>query len=542
MEPINLKYGQGRLSLTQSDALIGVRPQRNRDADARAAVDRVLGGVAYEDQGLISGFRILHVDPYATDADKALDVLRADASIQVGTHVFESPGRGGQFVPTGDIFIEFAAASSEAERQALIDAHALSIKEARGARAVIAAVTRESANPVKVAAALQGEEAVEIAEPDLASRAALKAPASDPLQADQWHLRNTGFHRNTSLGFLAGADARVFEAWAVAGTRGRADVVVAVIDDGFDLGHPDLSTPGKVVHPWDFTRKTDKPIPDQGDWHGTACAGVAVAARGGGGVLGAAPDCSLMPVRWGLNLADAQIEAWFGYVTDKGASVVSCSWGALNPNFPLSTRAWRAIEKCATEGRGGLGCVVVFAAGNENSDVNDPDHQTVSGFATHPRVIAVAASNSRDQRSTYSNFGKEISICAPSSGAGGWGILTSDVMGVVDDHFRGYAEGDYTYDFGGTSSACPLVAGIAALVLSVSPGLTSAQVKTLFQDTARRIGPAGDYVNGHSIHFGAGCVNAAEAVKAILPTAQPAVARALGARQAALDRRPTAKA
>ena len=59
-------------------------------------------------------------------------------------------------------------------------------------------------------------------------------------------------------------------------------------DDGFDLGHPDLSTAGKVVHPWDFTRRGPDPRPDTGDWHGTACAGVAVAASGQGGVVGAA--------------------------------------------------------------------------------------------------------------------------------------------------------------------------------------------------------------------------------------------------------------
>jgi subtilisin family serine protease len=169
----------------------------------------------------------------------------------------------------------------------------------------------------------------------------------------------------------------------------------------------------------------------------------------------------------------------------------------------------------------------VFAAGNEDSDVNDPAGGTVSGFAIHPDVIAVAASTSRDQRSHYSNFGREISVCAPSSGAGGWGILTSDVRGVDPGTGQalGYTDGDYESDFGGTSSACPLVAGVAALVLSVNPALTAAQVKALLQRTARRIGPKSAYdASGHSVHFGHGCVDARAAVAAALAPPVPASA------------------
>jgi subtilisin family serine protease len=203
---------------------------------------------------------------------------------------------------------------------------------------------------------------------------------------------------------------------------------------------------------------------------------------------------------------------------------VSCSWGAANAYFPLSTLKSRAITRCATEGRGGRGCVVVFAAGNENSDVNAPAQGTVSGFAAHPEVLAVAASNSRDERSTYSNFGREISVCAPSNGAGGWGVLTADVSGMGPMGPLGYAAGDYTYDFGGTSSACPLVAGVAALLLSVQPNLTAREVKQVLQATARKIGPADSYAEGHSPLFGYGCVNAAEAIQMVMPHSLPVMA------------------
>lgn len=526
MEEVTLRYGAGQIRIKQSDTLIGVRPQQNREKDASLALNTALEGAKWHEAGMLGGFRIVSIAADQSGTDKLLDEIRRANAIAVGTHVFELPDGKGIFVPTGDIFVEFDPGVDGATRQKAFDKLFLEIKETRGADGYIARVTPRSPNPVKVAVALQEMAGVRIAEPDLASHAALKGLVipTDSLLADQWHLRNTGNHRNSTVGFTKGADARVIEAWSAAGTLGQPDVIVAVIDDGFDLTHPDFATPGKVVHAWDFTRGTANPAPNTGDWHGTACAGVAVASAGGGGVVGAAPGCTLMPVRWGSNLADAQIEAWFDYVARKGAWVVSCSWGAANPYFPLSTRASRAITRCAKEGRGGKGCVVVFAAGNDDRNINDPGNNTLDGFAIHPDVIAVAASTSRDQKSDYSNYGNEISICAPSSGAGGWSILTSDVTGVDPrtGAVLGYDAGDYTYDFGGTSSACPLVAGIAALVLSVAPNLTSAEVKDLLQDTARKIG--GAKAKGHSPQFGHGCVNALDAVQSVMERAQPLLA------------------
>ena len=509
--------------------LIGVRPQRNQEVGLLKAIGQTLGDNTWKEAGLIGGFKIISVDEAKVDAGKTLDQLRLDSAVAVGTHVFELPEGRGLYVPTGDLYIEFNPNTPIAERNTLVEKFALQIKEARGADGLIATVTRDSPNPIKVAAALQQDKNILLAEPDLASKILAKGMAlpTDSLISDQWHLKNVGYHRGTSVGFLSGADARIIDAWKIARTAGQPSTIVAVIDDGFDLSHPDLSTPGKVVHPWDFTRRSPDPRPDSGDWHGTACAGVAVASGGAGSVIGAAPGCTLMPVRWGPDLSDSQIEAWFDYVSTKGASIVSCSWGAANPHFPLSTRASRAIQKCANEGRDGKGCVIVFAAGNSNHDINNPGGGTVDGFATHPDVIAVAASTSRDTRSNYSNFGKEISVCAPSSGSGGWGILTTDVTGFDPNTgiAKGYADGDYTYDFGGTSSACPLVAGVAGLLLSVNPNLTRQQLKDIIQKTARKIGDPASYdPAGHSSEFGHGCIDAFRAVRSILQDAQPVIA------------------
>jgi subtilisin family serine protease len=524
MSSVTIEYGGQKMSLTKSSRLIAVKPTSGMASSFEGAVRGLTGQTLFQDGGTLGGFKILEVSDPNVDADQQLDILRAHSAIGAGTHVFHTGKDNVPFVPTGEIYIKFKSETSAEKRQALINDCQLEIVETRGKDAVITRITPASQNPVKTTFALQQSELVSVAEPELATQGRLKSVfVADPLLRDQWHLQNRGEHRGTNFGFKKGADARVLDAWETLGTVGDPSVIVAVIDDGFDLNHPDLSGPGKVVHPWDFTRNSDQPTPDPAtaDWHGTACAGVAVGRIGGGMIVGAAPGSTLMPVRWGRNLSDGEIEDWFEYVEKMGAAVVSCSWGAAAEYFPLSTRASEAISRCATNGRNGKGCVIVFAAGNSNHDINDPANQTLDGFAVHPDVIAVAASTSRDERSNYSNFGKEIWICAPSSGAGGWGIITADVTGVIQvggtNYPLGYASGDYTFDFGGTSSACPLVAGICALILSASPDLSPQAVKEILKSTARKIGTDHDGATGHSRYFGYGCIDAAAGVSAVLP-------------------------
>lgn len=518
MQKYKLKYGKRDLELQESKKLIGVRPKPGMSKAMEAAIQGLHVKKTSAGDSSLGGFEIVEVEPETQDAGDLLDQLRSDNTVNVGTHVFHTSEDDVPFVPTGELFVVFKENATDAAKQKLLDNQNLELVEARDGNEFIVRISRQSRNPLKVAADLQESDIVEVAEPELATVGRLTAAAlpTDALLNEQWHLRNTGHHRGTSLFFKAGADARVIDAWQTAGGLGSPGTVVGVIDDGFDLTHPDLNGSGKVVHPFDFTRNSNDPSPGFGDWHGTACAGVAVGNAGGGEIVGAAPNVTLMPVRWGRNLADREIENWFGHVTRNGADVVSCSWGAAANVFELSTRAHRAIEKCAKNGRGGKGCVVVFAAGNDDHDINDFP-RTLDGFAIHPDVIAVAACNSRDKKSHYSNFGAEIWIAAPSSGAGGAGVLTADVTGHVMDNGQrielGYAAGDYTFEFGGTSSACPLVAGICALILTENPDLTSRQVRKILRDTARRIGADSEYdQGGHSRLFGYGCINADAAV------------------------------
>jgi len=520
---IRLKIRGLDVEFRKSPDLVGIKPALPVPKSTESAVRSI--GLQPLTGEVLGGFQLARAGKTVEETDRNLDVARANPVVSVGTHVFHTSDDGVPFVPTGVLFVRFTGAATPEERRSLLKSHSLEILEARTSDEFLVKVSPQSDNPLKVSARLQDSPLVSIAEPEFASPARLLQIdlTQDALLQEQWHLRNTGHHRGSSVGFVKGADARVIDAWQELNSFGSPEVVIAVIDDGFDLTHPDLAAEGKIVHPWDFGRNTTDPSPGDGDWHGTACAGVAAAASGAGQVVGAAPSARVMPIRWSGFLSDSDIERWFEHAQTSGASVVSCSWSARARHFPLTERMFQAIDRCATEGRGGRGCVIVFAAGNSNVDIDDAAGRTVNGFATHPSVIAVSASTSNDEAASYSSHGKSISVCAPSNGQGGWGILTADVTGVTaSGAHRGYGKGDYTYDFGGTSSACPLVSGVCALVLNANPQLTAAEVKALLQRTARKIGPLTEYENGHSTAFGHGCVNAHEVVKEALALAAPA--------------------
>ena len=337
---------------------------------------------------------------------------------------------------------------------------------------------------------------------EIASRVDISRNERNVYQSQQWHL----------------ASANIIDAWSI--TRGRSDIKICILDDGVDVAHAEFS--GKISVQFDFfTNTTDARPKGAQDNHGTACAGVATAS--GVKALGAAPGCSLIAgvtPAWGAFSEEARMFRW---AADQGADVISCSWGpqdgtgAVDP-LPDVTRA--AIRYCVTQGRRGKGCSVLFAAGNGNESVSN------DGYASNPDVMAIAASTDADAHAFYSDFGPEVSICAPSNG-GSRGILTTDRSGSAgynknhpgaddpDPRLNDpFADLDYTSKFGGTSSSTPLVAGVVGLMLSANPNLTPSQVRQCLQNTATKIGPASSYdTRGHSPQFGFGKVNAGAAVR-----------------------------
>ena len=404
-------------------------------------------------------------------------------------------------------------------------------------------------NPVKIANRLIGRPEILVAEPNIIIPQESHYRPKDPLYSKQWYLNNTG-----GSGIAVNSHINVEKAWDI--TRGVRAVVVAITDDAMDLNHPDFQGTGKIVAPKDFKDNDFLPLAESSDEsHGTACAGVAVAEENGKGIVGVAPGCALMPIRTTGFLDDEAIEQLFEWAIINNASVISCSWGPAAVYFPLSLRQSAALTRAATQGRQGKGCVIVFAAGNANRPVNGTIFEKgwqdnilqgptnwLGGFTIHPDTITVSACTSLSKKSAYSNWGTGVTVCAPSNNAppGIWfektgytatapniisslpglGIFTADLLGEI-----GYETGDFTDTFGGTSSACPVVAGVCALVLSANPDLTAQEVKNLIQETADKIVDRdadpqlgmrlGTYdTNGFSQWFGYGKVNAFKAVQA----------------------------
>lgn len=323
----------------------------------------------------------------------------------------------------------------------------------------------------------------------------------DPLYARQWHLENRG-ERDS----VRGVDARVSEAWDL--TFGDPDVIVAINDDGVAIGHNDLSfdslAPLNYPAGWEDRLK----IGAFGG-HGTSVAGVAAAHGDNGyGGAGVCPDCKILPHWFGEfgasgGVTDKDIADGFTSTVDAGAWVINNSWGASggDPRFALSNFGVGAIPQLVraafdyaeTDGRGGKGTVVLFAAGNSNEIVND--------YGAYDSVLAVAAVDDQGLKSYYSNFGAAVDIAAPSNG-GLNGITTTA------------APAGYTHSFGGTSSACPFASGVAGLILSANPELTAAEVRDIMRASATKIDPVwGEWKHGVSPFYGSGLLNAYVAVQ-----------------------------
>jgi len=517
---VDIKLGRSKTTLFKSDELVALKPQPGRSTSFEAEVLSIEVRGRGARRGKVGGYDIIELPTAAAKRRAARNDLDRMMSMQRQVAVYHTSDDGVPFVPTGTIYMSFADGVDQAEAESVLQRHSLVVLKAERDGYVTVGT---KADTVELCAVLQAEPAVNVAEPDLVTP---KTPAQHLLPEDRlfgkhWHLNNTGKHGGQTFGYKAGADARVVEAWYALGSLGSDTAIIGIVDDGFDLTHPDLR--GKAVLPWDVSSNTANvgpgdPAGGARDWHGTACAGVACGKANGGDIVGAAPNARLMPLRMGPDIDSEALARVFDYITVNGAWVVNCSWGPKAARYPICERLINAITRCVKEGRNGLGTPVLFAAGNSNVSINDALH--LNGFAIHPLVMAVSSSTSLDQRSDTSNFGSEISLCAPSSGGGGWAIVTSDVTGTWLDTNgivwpRGYGTGDYHEQFGGTSSSCALVAGICALVLSAAPRLRADELRAILERTARRIGDPQSYgQNGRSVHFGFGCVDAAAAVAA----------------------------
>lgn len=510
MSKITVKAGKGEITLKKSRKYVGLKANQADFVETSETIkEKVLES--------LGGFKVVRLNKIGNSLDESLDMVRSDEAVDVGTHIYYKENSDTPIVATGNLFIVFQPGTDASERDIVLDEFKLEVIKTLEEHRIVARVTKDSRNPLKVAQELQRSSLVKWAEPDLDSipDAYEFTSPQDSLFDHQWHIKNSGFVIDANWRLKRSADAKIEDAWSRLGNMGSSDVTIAIVDNGFDIEHPDLKD--KVVKPYDFWQSSpDLYKNDPRYTHGTPCASVALASSNGQGIVGVAPNSKFMPVS-GTSLSWQGTEEMFNYCVDNGADIISCSWGTTNSEFGLNPLKEAAIAKAAREGRNGKGCIVLFAVGNDFLDF-------VNFYATHPDVIAVAASTSQDEHADYSNKGAEVTICGPSNGD--WPITAARASW---DEGIDWRSGDFKYwddgksrgqaykHFGGTSSSTPLVAGICALMISANPELTAKQVKEILIKTADKIGNPNEYdSNGHSKKFGFGRVNADKAVKEAL--------------------------
>ncbi len=252
-------------------------------------------------------------------------------------------------------------------------------------------------------------------------------------------------------------DINICDAWNI--TEGNG-VNVAVLDQGIELTHNDLQN--NISQNSYDSESNSSPSQIFGN-HGTHVAGTIAAIKNNNlQVVGVAPQSTLISVSNSLagtpnsriRRADGINWAW-----QNGADIISNSWGSAVQYDVIDD----AIDNALTNGRNGLGTIVVFSTGNDFGAVAYPAN-------SNPNILSVGSITSTGVRSNFSNFGNQLDVVAPGSG----------ILSTVNNNG--------TATFNGTSMATPHVSGVAALILSVNPNLTFQQVNSIIENTAQKIG------------------------------------------------------
>ncbi len=340
------------------------------------------------------------------------------------------------------------AANAEALRGALGDPAAV-IEAVPGVKGWYALRTGGVDKAVALAARLAADPRIEEVEVDAAPPIATRGLPDDPFFGLQWHLLNT---------FFPGHDANVVPAWDL-GYTGEGVTICIVESNGFQLDHPDLvaNVNTAISPPTTFPSS-----------HMTSVAGVAAAsAFNGVGVVGAAYDADLSQALIGTTFQIIDALNRRNDVND----IKNNSWGPIDNGQidTVSSLITDTLEGVTTDGRGGLGEILVWAGGNGQASADRVDYDP---YASSRFTIAVGAIGDDDVQAEYSEPGSSLLICAPSSG-GSMNITTTN------------SGSNYTFNFGGTSAASPLAAGVVALMLQANPTLTWRDVQYILIDSAR---------------------------------------------------------
>jgi len=355
-----------------------------------------------------------------------------------------------------------------------------------------------------LAETLRNDPDVLSAEPLLARKHQKKNIPNDPQFTNQWHLLNTGQNGGT-----AGVDVNITNVWET--TQG-SNILIGIIDDGLLETHEDLSNNVNTVLGKDWIDGDNDPSPKSAynDTHGTPCAGVA-AGRGNNnlGIAGAAPQATLVGLRLVSDEAavNDQDEAEAFAHSNSLIHIKSNSWGPDDNGTTIEgpgTLAAAALKTAAETGRGGKGTLFFWAGGN---GFQNGDNANYDGYVNSIYTIAIAAVSDQGLSTDYSEPGACLVVSAPSDSDGRQGITTTSADGAYEDNF------------GGTSAATPLAAGVGALILEANQNLGWRDVQEILMRTAwqSHVNTFAEWeTNSAGFHFdhyyGAGLIDAAAAV------------------------------
>jgi thermitase len=409
---------------------------------------------------------------------QSLPLVGNNQPLNTGVNSFSAPSQTGEQIVPGKVIVKYRAGRggtvSLSALQQLGLKRSRSLGNANNGMEVLAITSQQS--PERVAQDLKKNPAVEYAEP------VFTVPFPKVLRSDtEVPPGDTTQYPNDPM-FAKQYSHKVAQSqagWAVG--RGNPKVILGIVDSGLDINHVDLKA--KVVGTYNSADNNPESVDFVG--HGTHVSGIASALTNNGlGVAGVAPDCSLLAVKVAPGNSSSPTTEGIAngilYATDHGAQVINLSLGSRRESQAITDAVKQALAR---------NVVVVVAMGNDAGNIK-------SWPAGVPGVIAVGSTDSRDQRSRFSNYGDWISVTAPGS----------DILSTFPLNTNLIGQKEYG-TISGTSMAAPFVTGLAGLIRSKYPGLSNVDVKRAIEMSADDLGKP-----GFDPEFGFGRVNVAKAL------------------------------